>query len=111
MITFNWKMKAKSNEILLEMFAPLPSLMCPSCLLFQSLFFQKPVLISNQACSIHCNVPGALVAIVKFLGHKHTISDEKLIPFLLFSLFGSSNFPVRSLKKYAQLLLLRGDKV
>ncbi|EAX11578.1 hCG1790588 [Homo sapiens] len=23
----------------------------------------------------------------------------------------SSNFPVRSLKKYAQLLLLRGDKV
>lgn len=72
--------------------------------------FQKPVLISDQACSIRCNVLG-FISYLTFLGHKHTISDETLIVFLLFPLFSSSNFPVRSLKKYAQLLLLRGYKV
>lgn len=68
--------------------------------------FQKLILISNQDCSTHCHARG-LISYRIFLGRKHTISDEKLI----ISLLSISNFPVRSLKKYAQLLLLRGDKV
>lgn len=72
--------------------------------------FQKLILISNQHCSTHCNARG-LISYRPFLGRKHTISDEKLIISLLFPLLSISNFPVRSLKKYAQLLLLRGDKV
>lgn len=72
--------------------------------------FQKPTFISNQDCSLHCNVHG-FISYHTFLGHTYTISDETLIIFLLFPLFSCSNFPVRSMKKYAQLLLLRGDKV
>lgn len=72
--------------------------------------FQKLILISNQDGSIHCNAHG-LISYRTFLGHKHTISDEEVIISLLFPLLSISNFPVRSLKKYAQLLLLRGDRV
>lgn len=81
---FNWKMKAKFNQILLEMFAPLTSFTCPRCLLFQSLVFRSPLLISNQDCSTHCNVLG-FISYHMFVGHRHRISDETLIIFLLFT--------------------------
>lgn len=75
-----------------------------------SLFFKSPHLFLTKTAVSTINVHG-FISFHTFLGHKHTISDETLIIFLLLSLFSSSNFPVRSLKKYAQLLLLRGDKV
>ena len=48
--------------------------------------FQKPIMISNQDCSLHCNEHG-FISSHTLLGHKYTISDETLIIFLPFSLF------------------------
>lgn len=98
------------SKVQSERFAPLTSLMSQLLALPKS-GVQKPILIPNQDCSIHCNNVHGFISYHIFGGRKHIISDETSIIFLLFSLFSSSNFPVRSLKKYAQLLLLRGDKV
>lgn len=48
--------------------------------------FQKPIRISNQDCSLHCNEHG-VISSHTLLGHKYTISDETLIIFFPFSLF------------------------
>lgn len=47
---------------------------------------QKPMIISNQDCSLHCNVHD-FIRSHTFLGYKHPIFDETLIIFLFFPLF------------------------